>query len=423
MDLLAALIIDTACSSGLVALHVAIESMQNGDCEMAIVGGASIKIDLPNKVHGDFGVMSPTGKCRSFSADADGTVGGEGIIAFLLKPLEKAITDHDNIHSIIKGSAVNQDGARSNGLTAPSPIAQKEVIQAAWQNAKVDPLSISYIETHGSATKLGDPIEITGLTDAFKNFTTEKGCCPIGAVKTNIGHLGNVAGLAGLLKTVLCLKYRKIPSIVNFTEANPYIDFDNSPVFVNTELRDCNVEGSVPLRAGVSSFGLSGTNCHVVLEEASEANNFEMVELERDHLIVLAGYTKNVLQQKLDDLKEYLKNHSEVNLTDLSFTLINGRRHYDNYRCALVAKDREELLNKLSTVRLEPVDKRIEEISAIFLLPDYQDEYAEFLTDYMNANFADEKLLLECNHIIDMKENPKVAFLPLNIYLLISGFL
>lgn len=407
-----ALTIDTACSSGLVSLHLAIESIRNGDSEMAIVGGANIQIGLSPKVEGSLGIVSPTGKCRSFSKDADGTISGEGVIAFLLKPLAQAVADRDQIHAVIKGSAVNQDGSRSNGLTAPSPVAQKEVIQAAWQNAGVDPLTISYIEAHGSATPLGDPIEVTGLTKAFADVTSEKRFCPLGAVKTNIGHLGSVAGLAGLLKTVLSLKHKKIPPIVNFSGPNPYIDFASAPVFVNTELQEWSHASQHPRRAGVSSFGLSGTNCHVIVEEANAdiAPELTKGEPERYHMIGISGPTPKILQQKLTDLKAYLQNHPEKSMADISFTLNTGRKHYAAYRCGIAAKEPGELLHKLAAVEPESPEKRLHEVSAIFLLPDYQEAYSDFLMDFIHSDVPDPKMAAECIRMIGQNDNPQVAF-------------
>ncbi len=411
-----ALSIDTACSSGLVALHTAIQNVVNGDCQMAIVGGANIKIELPLQTNSDLGVMSPTGQCRSFSADADGTAGGEGVIAIIIKPLKQALNDRDHIYAVIKGSAVNQDGSSSNGLTAPSPLAQKDVIQAAWRSAGVDPTTISYIETHGSATKLGDPIEITGITDAFREFTNdytdfEKQFCPIGAVKTNIGHLGNLAGLAGLLKTILALKYQKIPPTINFSRSNPFIDFKNSPVYLNTSLENWTIAGDIPRRAGVSSFGLSGTNCHVILEEAPKksADMFSPYQL-----FTLSGENKKQLERRIDDLLTFFQNKridnfEKLQITDVSYTLNCGRKHYPDWRCAFVAGDWDELVNQLYTSCLYEKSRQVNKIEPVFLLPDYEEKYTAYYSDYLRAQLPGQKWIAECRKISDL-QNPRIAY-------------
>ena len=217
----------------------------------------------------DIGIIAPDGRAKAFSDSANGTGFGEGGGMILLKPLHKAISDKDNIQAIILGGAVNQDGGRSNGLTAPSPKAQTEVILNAWKDADISPETITFIETHGTGTKLGDPIEIQGITDAFRNFTDEKHFCAISSVKTNIGHLVSAAGIAGFTKCVLALKNKQLFPSLHFDKPNQLIDFENAPVKVNTELRDwISKNPKVPLRCAVSSFGLSGTNAHIVLEEA-----------------------------------------------------------------------------------------------------------------------------------------------------------
>lgn len=429
-----AMTIDTACSSALMALHTACRSLRNGECKLAVVGGASIKIDLQEKSESNLGIMSPTEVCRTFSADADGVTGGEGVIALLLKPLKEALAAGDNIHAVIKGSAANQDGARSNGLTAPSPFAQKEVIQMAWQDAEIDPLTVTFIETHGTATKLGDPIEITGLTDAFREMTGEKRFCPIGAVKTNIGHLGNIAGLAGLLKVVLALKAGEIPPTINFTRPNPFIDFENAPVYVATEklvwLREKG-----PRRAGVSSFGLSGTNCHVILEESPVPESF--LTNERAHVFAISGPTAGVLEAKVRDLYTYLENQPELNPADLSFTLNCGRQHYGQYRMALMAKSVPELLRELgefvrgenifpTALKAGTVDFSSQDVSGemhglsgdeeqvnfapVYLLPDYDDKFAKYCEDYVQAGLPNRHLIEECQQVMDLSEEPKAAF-------------
>lgn len=403
-----ALMVDTACSSSLVALHLARESIAKGDCQLAIVGGASLKFDLPIEGGVDLGINSPSGKCSSFSQDADGTVGGEGVIAMIIKPLERAKKDRDHLHAVIKGSAVNQDGSRSNGLAAPSPLAQKEVIQSAWKNAEIDPRTISYIETHGSATKLGDPIEITGLNDAFREFTSEKECCLIGAVKPNIGHLGNLAGLASLVKTVLCLKNKQIPPLINFEKPNPLIDFSNSAVYINTELQEWKVASGELRRAGVSSFGLSGTNCHLVLEEAPLIKSSS----DRDsyHLYTISGSSKKLLENKLDLLYVFLEQSPAISLADLSFTLNCGRRQYPEWRSAFIAATLEEFTNNLLSTQLYQRKAQLPELSTVLIIPDFLPKPSDRWVNYQKSWLPVQRWLSECQQLIDLEKHPRAAY-------------
>src|SRR5581483_9748646 len=260
--------IQTACSTSLVAVHVACESLLTGACDMALAGGVSIH--FPQRVgylYAEEGILSPDGHCRAFDHKAAGTLAGNGVAIVVLKRLSDAIADRDTIHAVIRGSALNNDGSTKIGFTAPGIDGQAEVIAAAQSMAGVDPDDVTYIEAHGTGTLLGDPIEVAALTQAFRAKTTRRGFCAIGSLKTNIGHLDAAAGAAGLIKTVLALKNRALPPSLHYESPNPQIDFDSSPFYVNTELRPWDTGGK-PRIAGVSSFGLGGTNVHVVVEEA-----------------------------------------------------------------------------------------------------------------------------------------------------------
>ncbi|MFZ4655713.1 MAG: beta-ketoacyl synthase N-terminal-like domain-containing protein [Caldilineaceae bacterium] len=262
------LAVNTACSTSLVAVHVAAQSILNGECEMALAGGVTIHAQQTQGYYYEEGmILSPDGHCRAFDAQAQGTAAGNGAGVVLLKRLTAALADGDPIYAVIKGSAINNDGARKVGYTAPSVEGQTQVILAAQANAGVAAATISYIETHGTGTLLGDPIEVAALTQAFRQSTMDKGFCAIGAVKTNIGHLDTAAGIAGLIKTALALHHKTIPPSLHFTTPNPQIDFANSPFYVNAQ-RTAWPAGDAPRRAGVSSFGIGGTNAHVILEEA-----------------------------------------------------------------------------------------------------------------------------------------------------------
>ncbi|MCP5046913.1 MAG: polyketide synthase, partial [bacterium] len=261
-----AVFVKTTCSTSLVAVHLGCQAILNGECEIALAGGATISSQKrAGYMYQEGMINSPDGHCRAFDDSARGTTGGEGVGVVVLKRLEEAVRDRDHIHAIVKGTAINNDGSRKIGYTAPSIPGQVDVIREAHQVADVEPESITYVETHGSGTPVGDPIELEALRIAFK--TDKKGFCQIGSVKTNIGHLDAAAGIAGLLKTVISLKNRFIPPSLHFQTPNAKIDFENSPFRVSTGLTQWKGNGN-PLRAGVSSFGIGGTNAHIILEEA-----------------------------------------------------------------------------------------------------------------------------------------------------------
>lgn len=340
------ILIDTACSSTLVAVHLACRAIRDGDCEYAIAGGITLE-ELPIDKMDGFGIESSDGKTRTFDNGAEGTIEGEGVASILLKPLQKALEDKDNIYAIIKGSAVNNDG-RSLGITAPNASAQEDVIVKAWVDAGIEPETISYIEAHGTATKLGDPTEILGIKKAFERYTNRKQFCAIGSVKSNIGHLNAVAGLAGLIKTVMALKYKQIPPTLHFNRPNKRISFYKSPVYINDSLIEWKTEGK--RRCGVSSFGISGTNCHVVLEEAPEDFKIYKNEKDDDKLQVLAisANSKNSLKQLIADYDRYLSNKNDnYELKNICFTANTGRGHY-NYRLAIIVRTIEGLKEKIS---------------------------------------------------------------------------
>lgn len=349
---------DTACSSSLVAIHEACQKLISNEVEFALAGGVNILFDFPkiNENIDTLGIASPDGKARAFDEKANGTAMGEGGGIVLLKRLDNAIADNDKIIAVILGSATNQDGNRSNGITAPSPTAQTEVILKAWKKAQVEPSTITYIEAHGTGTKLGDPIEIQGISDAYKSFTEKKDFVHISALKTNIGHLDNAAGVAGFIKAVLGLKYKQVFPSLHFTKANPFIDFENSAVKVNTTLQPWNNKTGKPLRCGVSSFGLSGTNAHVVLEEYESAS--EKTELDTGYLLKVSAKNSNVFRNYTQNIKSFLEKNS--NWDDIIYTLNTGRADYE-YRQAFSAKTKSGLLQQLidfNSIEPENLDKQ-----------------------------------------------------------------
>ncbi|GEM_PF-810460 len=337
--------VDTACSSSLVAVHEACKAIRNGDCNMAIAGGIRLTL-VPIERKEKLGIESSDHRTRAFDEYADGSTMSEGVAAVVIKPLAQAKLDGDMIYAVIKGSAVNQDG-RSNGITAPNPEAQAAVIEKAWQAAGVHPESISYIETHGTGTKLGDPIEMEGLIRAFRQYTDKKQYCAIGSAKSNMGHLDSAAGIAGLIKAVLSLKHKQLPPSLYFRRPNRKIRFHRSPFYVNTKLAHWR-RGDEPRRCGVSSFGISGTNCHVVLEEAPGAPAAAIVpeEASRTHLFMLSAKSPHSLVKLAERYIDWLKQEASIPLADLCYSTCTGRMHHE-YRLAIVVDSIPSLIEKL----------------------------------------------------------------------------
>ena len=270
--------VQTACSTSLVAVQMACQSLLSYQCDMALAGGVSVHAQQKTGyLYEEGGILSPDGHCRAFDARAGGTIGGDGVGIVVLKRLEEALADGDHIEAVILGAAINNDGSSKVGYTAPGVEGQAEVIAMAQALGRIDPETISYVETHGTGTILGDPIEVAALTRAFRAGTDKTGFCALGAVKTNIGHLDAAAGVAGLIKTVLALRHQQIPPSLNFEQPNPRIDFASSPFFVASELMEWPAANG-PRRAGVSSFGIGGTNAHVVVEEAPRPDALQPAE-------------------------------------------------------------------------------------------------------------------------------------------------
>ena len=336
--------VNTACSTSLVTLHLACRHILQGECDMALAGGVSIRLPQNTGYYYQEGmILSPDGHCRAFDEDAAGTISGNGVGIVLLKRLKNAVADGDYIHAIIKGSAINNDGSAKVGYTAPSLQGQADAIFEAQERAHVNARSIGYIEAHGTGTPLGDPIEISALTQAFRSTTEDPGFCAIGSVKTNIGHLDAAAGIAGFLKTLLALKNRQIPPSLHFTKANSKINFEQSPFYVNDKIKNWESR-EYPRRAGVSAFGIGGTNAHVILEESP---GLIPTSSERPYqLIPYSGVTEVSLNQSGRNLLKYFKKNPEENFADIAFTLQTGRARFD-HRKAFVCKTSEEAVEIL----------------------------------------------------------------------------
>ena len=336
--------IQTGCSTSLVAVHLACQSLLSYQCDMSLAGGVSVNVpQRAGYYYQEGGITSPDGHCRAFDANAQGTLFGSGVGVVVLKRLEDALADGDLIHAVIKGSAINNDGAMKVGYTAPSVDGQAEVIVRAQAIAGVSPDSISYVEAHGTGTPLGDPVEVAALTKAFRVETEQRGFCAIGSVKTNIGHLDAAAGIAGLIKTVLALKHRQLPPSLHFKEPNPRIDFANSPFYVNAQLADWP-RADTPRRAGVSSFGIGGTNAHIILEEAPPLPGSD--DSRPYHVLTLSAKTPTALDRYTANLAQHLKHQSPAALADVAYTLQCGRKSFD-YRRIVIAHTCDQAAHRL----------------------------------------------------------------------------
>ncbi|MCC6605390.1 MAG: amino acid adenylation domain-containing protein [Anaerolineae bacterium] len=354
--------VQTGCSTSLVATHLACESLMNGQCDIALAGG--VTVEMPQRsgyVYQPSGIASPDGHCRPFDAAGQGTVFGSGVGVVVLKRLTDALADGDHIHAVIKGTAVNNDGSLKLGYTAPSINGQADVVAKAQAAANVTPDTIQYIEAHGTATELGDPIEITALAKLFKGNGDHK--THIGSVKSNIGHLDAAAGVAGLLKTVLSLQHKQIPPTCHFTAPNPKLNLAQTPFVINNTLVPWE-NGRSPRRAGVSSFGIGGTNAHIVLEEAPPATPSDPAEPWQ--LLQLSAKTPAALEAMTQNLADYLEAHPETNLADVAYTLSNGRRTFTHRRmvvcrdvpdaiAVLRAVDPERIINRAQAEQTRPL--------------------------------------------------------------------
>ncbi|MCY1078495.1 type I polyketide synthase [Archangium lansingense] len=338
--------VQSACSTSLVAVHQACQSLLNSECDMALAGGASVNVGF---FHGyryaEGGMASPDGHCRPFDAKAQGTLFGSGAGVVLLKKLRAAVRDGDTIHAVIKGSATNNDGSLKAGFTAPSVEGQSQVVAEALAASGLEADDIGYVEAHGTATPLGDPIEVQALTQAFRATTQRRRFCALGSVKGNVGHLDAAAGITGLMKTVMALKHGELPPSLHYERPNPAIDFDGSPFYVNATLKPWPA-GTTPRRAGVSSFGVGGTNAHVVLEEAPVLPA-SAPSRRAWQLLAVSARTPAALESATKRLEEALKGQPGVNLADVAWTLQAGRQRFTHRRFVL-ARSVEDAVEALS---------------------------------------------------------------------------
>ncbi|WP_020480256.1 hybrid non-ribosomal peptide synthetase/type I polyketide synthase [Nocardiopsis kunsanensis] len=391
-----AMTVQTACSSSLVAVHQAVTALLAGDCDVALAGGVSIgQLGRQGYLHQDGMVFSADGFCRPFDADAQGTVEGQGAGLVVLKPLARALADGDSVRAVIKGSAINNDGHDKVGYTAPSTQRQAAVIRAAHRRAGVDPATIGYVETHGTGTALGDPIEFAALRDAF-------GASPgspraLGAVKANIGHLDAASGVVGLIKAVLCLENRTLVPTPHHRVPNPELDIDGSGFFVNTECLPW--KGDV-LRAGVSSFGIGGTNAHLVLESAPPMVTDEPHRRD-ERMLVVSGRSAEAVRDQARALSRHLAENPEADLDQVGYTLLTARARFSHSR-VVVGADRRELIDGLDVGEMRTVPHR-DGRPVAFLFPGQGAQYRDMGSQLYQSEAAYRFAVDECAAVLSQQ--------------------
>lgn len=392
--------VQTACSTSLVAVHLACQGLLNAECDLAIAGGVSLRMpQQTGYVYQEDSILSPDGRCRSFDAGARGTVFSNGIGVVALKRLDDAVADGDTIHAVIRGSAINNDGARRASFTAPGVYGQSHVISDALAAAGVGPDAVSYIEAHGTATSLGDSIEIQALSKAFARGTARKQFCAIGTVKANIGHLDAAAGVAGLIKVALMLRHRKMPPLASFERPNPDLHLESTPFYVNTSLKDWPAEEE-PRRAGVSSFGFGGTNAHVIVEEPPAP---QATDRSREYqLVVTSADSAAGLDRGTAALAAQLGRQPNLDLADAAFTLKVGRRAFRHRRAAVCRSNGE------AASLLESRDPRFvfsgahdgQDRPVVFMFPGQGSQHVGMARDLYAAEPAFRAAVDECATIL-----------------------
>jgi acyl transferase domain-containing protein len=397
-----AMTIQTACSTSLVAVCMACQSLMTYQCDMALAGGVCINTRQRGGYFYQEGLIpSPDGHCRAFDAKAKGTVLAQGAGVVVLKRLPEALTDGDKVYAVITGFAVNNDGSDKVGFTAPSVNGQAEAIAMAQALSGFSPETITYIEAHGTGTPLGDPIEVAALNKVFREYTEKKAFCAIGSLKTNVGHMDAAAGVAGLIKTVLMLRHREIPPSLHFEEPNPEIDLADSPFYVNTRLRKWAAEGGLPLRAGVSSFGLGGTNAHIVLEEAPETQPSDASRPEQ--LLLVSAKTGSALDAATENLCQYLTQNPTANIADVAYTLQTGRKRF-NHRRFIVCRgvtDGAQTLKSLDPQRAKTRHTESRDPAIRFMFPGQGVQYVNMGLNLYDHEPLFRRTLDHCAEILE----------------------
>lgn len=390
--------VHSACSTSLLAIAEAVEAIRNNQCDIALAGGSSVTAPIySGHLYQEGSMLSPDGHCRSFDANGKGTVFSDGAGVILLKSLENAKKDGDFIYGVIKGIGINNDGGGKGSFTAPSVEGQANAISRALRDAQISPSDISYVETHGTATPLGDPIEMEGLHKAFGE-QDKKSYCAIGSIKSNMGHLTAAAGVAGFIKTMLALKYQKLPASLGYEKANPTIDFENSPFFVNDTFKDWNCEGK--RRAGISSFGVGGTNVHIVVEEleAEQTTSGESRPLE---LLTWSAKTENSLEGYQTALGNYIKSSPEINLADVAYSLSTTRDTF-NKRSFVLSSNSETASNQLlvETTSVKTFDLKTLPDNVAFLFPGQGAQYLQMGKALYEHEDVFREAVDECTEIL-----------------------
>lgn len=392
--------VQTACSTALVATHMACQSLLNGESDIALAGAVSVRV--PHNAGHQYvqgSVFTPDGHCRPFDKKANGTIFGSGVGIVVLKRLEYALEDGDYIHGIIKGSAINNDGASKVDYTAPSVESQSEAIAEALGVAGVDASTISYVEAHGTGTAIGDPIEVAALTKAFSSYTNQKQFCALGSVKSNVGHLDVAAGMAGLIKTILALKHKQLPATLHYTEPNPEIKFAQTPFYVNDSLRQWNPEAGIR-RAGISALGIGGTNAHVILEEAPSIQQTSSIT--SPQLLIWSAKTEESLNETTLNLKTHLTERPDTSLSDVAYTLQRGRNvfHHKRFLIASTLSEAIEILdgNQPDLIQ-ESVQKAVSR-EIVFMFPGQGAQYVNMGKDLYETEDVFRNAIDTCASIL-----------------------
>ncbi|MEA2506704.1 MAG: hypothetical protein QOH48_1322 [Actinomycetota bacterium] len=392
-------VVQTTCSTSLVAVALACESLQSGRCDMALAGGVTVRVPQRGGYFYVAGsILSPDGHCRPFDANAQGTIVGSGVGLVVLKRLEEALEGGDGIRAVILGVGINNDGSDKVGYTAPGFRGQAAALSAAYESAHISPESVGYIEAHGTGTILGDPIELSALTEVFRKYTDRRGFCGIGAVKSNFGHLSCASGVAGLIKAVLTMEHGAIPPTVHYRSPNPAIDFASSPFYVTTKLEPWERNGT-PRRAGVSSFGVGGTNAHAVLEEAPAQ---EAPEKRRSsQLLVLSARSEPALDEATRRLGAHLKRHPERDLADVAYTLHVGRHAFRHRRSLTIASDdRDGAIDALDAPELLGASETVDTPRVVFMFPGQGSQYPGMAADLYAAEPLVRRSIDHCCNLL-----------------------
>ncbi|HEY7419979.1 MAG TPA: type I polyketide synthase, partial [Ktedonobacteraceae bacterium] len=395
--------VQAACASSLVAVHLACQSLLNGECDIAMAGGARVHTrPLQGYLYQEEGYFSPDGHCRAFDARAQGMLGGSGLGVVVLKLLSEALHDGDYIHAIIKGTACNNDGSAKMGYTTPSVQGQAAVIRDALAVAQVAPETVSYIEAHGTGTPIGDPLEFAALCQAYSKPAMRQASCALGSIKTNMGHLDAAAGIAGLLKTILSLEHGYLPAHLHFEEPHPQIDLANSPFYINATSQVWPRDDG-PHRAGVSSFGVGGTNAHILLEEAPAISTHgEGAEkLSAWHVLPLSAQSTTGLRTQQLNLASYLRSHDGLRLADVAYTLQVGRQAFSQ-RSFAVCETTDEALGILETGEQRRLfsANAPERSSVVFLFPGVGAQYIHMGRELYEHESVFREHIMHCAHIL-----------------------